>query len=131
MKKRGQQQWLYLLWQTSSRSIALAARCAKRGSCYRRRISQHESYVKFDELTLRIFLIGFSAFLLCKPSARISATKSNAFSAGGVAEFLAALIGTGGLLRDLTLAELEVRYSALLRFARVTRVSVTAELGSR
>ena len=59
---------------------------------------------KFDELILGIFLIGFSAFLLCKPSARIPATKFNAMSAGGVAGFLAGLIGTGGAVRGLALA---------------------------
>src|SRR5215467_2224240 len=59
---------------------------------------------KLDELILGIFLIGFSAFLLCKPSARIPATNFNAISAGGIAGFLAGLIGTGGALRGLALA---------------------------
>src|SRR5215468_4724812 len=59
---------------------------------------------KFDELILGIFLIGFSVFLLYKPSATISATKFNAISAGGVAGFLAGLIGTGGAVRGLALA---------------------------
>lgn len=59
---------------------------------------------KFDELILGIFLIGFSVFLLCKPSARIPATNFNAISAGGIAGFLAGLIGTGGALRGLALA---------------------------
>jgi len=60
--------------------------------------------VKFDELILGVFLSGFSVFLLCKPSAGISATKFNAISAGGVAGLLAGLIGTGGALRGLALA---------------------------
>src|SRR5215467_13310705 len=59
---------------------------------------------KFDQLILGIFLIGFSVFLLCKPTASISATKLNAISAGGVAGFLAGLIGTGGAVRGLALA---------------------------
>jgi len=59
---------------------------------------------KFDELILGIFLIGFSVFLLCKPSARIPATNFNAISAGGIAGFLAGLIGTGGAVRGLALA---------------------------
>jgi len=60
--------------------------------------------VKFDQLILGLFLIAFSLFLLCKPNARISATRLNAISAGGVAGFLAGLIGTGGALRGLALA---------------------------
>jgi len=59
---------------------------------------------KFDQLILGLFLIAFSLFLLCKPNARISATRLNAISAGGVAGFLAGLIGTGGALRGLALA---------------------------
>ena len=59
---------------------------------------------KFDELILGLFLIAFSLFFLCKPTARISATKVNAISAGGTAGFLAGLIGTGGAFRGLALA---------------------------
>src|SRR5215510_4457601 len=59
---------------------------------------------KFDQLILGLFLIAFSVLLLCKPNARISATKLNAISAGGIAGFLWGLIGTGGALRGLALA---------------------------
>lgn len=38
--------------------------------------------LKFDQLTLGLFLISFSLFLLRNPSARISATKFTAISAG-------------------------------------------------
>src|SRR5215471_7568823 len=58
---------------------------------------------RFDELILGLFLVAFSLFLLCKPRANISATKFNAISAGGLAGFLAGLIGTGGALRGLAL----------------------------
>jgi uncharacterized protein len=58
---------------------------------------------RFDQLILGLFLVVFSLFLLCKPSVKISATKLNAVSAGGVAGFLAGLIGTGGALRGLAL----------------------------
>jgi uncharacterized membrane protein YfcA len=59
---------------------------------------------RFDQLVLGLFLIAFSLFLLRNPSATVSATKLNAISAGGVAGFLAGLIGTGGALRGLALA---------------------------
>jgi uncharacterized protein len=59
---------------------------------------------RFDELVLGLFLIAFSLFLLCKPSVKISPTKFNAISGGGVAGFLAGLIGTGGAVRGLALA---------------------------
>ena len=63
---------------------------------------------RFDQLILGLFLITFSLFLLCKPSAKIAATKLNAISAGGVAGFLAGLIGTGGALRGLALASFDL-----------------------
>ena len=55
-----------------------------------------------------MFLISFSLFLLRNPSARISTTKFTAISAGGVAGFLAGLIGTGGALRGLALAAFDL-----------------------
>ena len=59
---------------------------------------------KFDELVLGLFLIGFSAVLLRYPEVKVQPTKVNAIGAGGVAGFLAGLIGTGGALRGLALA---------------------------
>lgn len=64
--------------------------------------------LKFDELILGLFLIGFSLFLLCNPSVRIAASKLNAISAGGIAGFLAGLIGTGGALRGLALTAFDL-----------------------
>jgi uncharacterized membrane protein YfcA len=63
---------------------------------------------KFDELILGGFLIVFSIFFFWKPTARISRTKFSAISAGGVAGFLAGLIGTGGALRGLALAAFDL-----------------------
>ena len=65
--------------------------------------------LKFDQLILGLFLISFSLFLLRNPNARIAATKLNAISAGGVAGFLAGLIGTGGALRGLALAAFDLQ----------------------
>jgi uncharacterized membrane protein YfcA len=64
--------------------------------------------LKFDQLILGLFLISFSLILFCYPKARIAATKLNAIGSGGVAGFLAGLIGTGGALRGLTLAAFDL-----------------------
>jgi uncharacterized membrane protein YfcA len=64
--------------------------------------------LKLDQLILGLFLIAFSLFLLGNPTAKISATKLNAISAGGIAGFLAGLIGTGGALRGLALAAFDL-----------------------
>jgi hypothetical protein len=55
-----------------------------------------------------LFLIAFSLFLLRNTNAKISPTKFNAISAGGVAGFLAGLIGTGGAVRGLALAAFDL-----------------------
>lgn len=59
---------------------------------------------KFTELILGLFLIGFSALFLGKPALRLSQNPVNVVAAGGVAGFLAGLIGTGGAVRGLALA---------------------------
>ena len=64
--------------------------------------------LRFDQVILGLFLIAFSLFLLVNPMAKISATKLNAISAGGIAGFLAGLIGTGGALRGLALAAFDL-----------------------
>ena len=63
---------------------------------------------QFDELILGLFLIGFSLFFLWRPKAKVSASKLNAISAGGVAGFSAGLIGTGGAIRGLALAAFDL-----------------------
>ena len=64
--------------------------------------------LKLDQLILGLFLIAFSVFLLWNPTAKISPTKLNAISAGGVAGFMAGLIGTGGVVRGLALAAFDL-----------------------
>ena len=59
--------------------------------------------LQFAELILGLFLIGFSLFLLWPSTAKVSPSRVNAISAGGIAGFLAGLIGTGGALRGLAL----------------------------
>jgi len=59
---------------------------------------------RFTELILGLFLIGFSLFFFFRPEARLPETPLNAVAAGGLAGFLAGLIGTGGAIRGLALA---------------------------
>jgi uncharacterized membrane protein YfcA len=63
---------------------------------------------KFTELILGLFLIGFSLFFLLRPKAKISPGPVNAITAGGVAGFLAGVIGTGGAIRGLALGAFDL-----------------------
>lgn len=63
---------------------------------------------KYTELILGLFLICFSLFFLFKPAIKLSQNAFNAIAAGGVAGFLAGLIGTGGAIRGLSLAAFDL-----------------------
>lgn len=63
---------------------------------------------KFTELMLGLFLIGFSLLLLFKPGLRLAPNVTNAIVGGGLAGFLAGLIGTGGAIRGLVLAAFDL-----------------------
>lgn len=63
---------------------------------------------KFTELILGFFLIAFSIFFFVKPAAKLSQRAINAIAAGGLAGFLAGLIGTGGAIRGLALAAFDL-----------------------
>lgn len=63
---------------------------------------------KYAELLLGIFLIAFSIAFFCRPQLHLSATKFNAITAGGLAGFLAGIIGTGGAIRGLALAAFDL-----------------------
>src|SRR4030095_7370533 len=63
---------------------------------------------KYTELILGLFLIGFSLLFFCKPLLKLSPNKVNAVSAGGIAGFLAGVIGTGGAIRGLALAAFDL-----------------------
>ena len=63
---------------------------------------------KMTELLLGLFLISFSLLLFFRPAAKLSPRPWNAISAGGLAGFLAGLIGTGGAIRGLTLAAFDL-----------------------
>src|SRR5205823_6955405 len=63
---------------------------------------------KFTELILGLFLMIFSVLFFLRPALTLSPSKFNAVSCGGVAGFLAGLIGTGGALRGLVLTAFDL-----------------------
>jgi uncharacterized protein len=58
---------------------------------------------KFTGLILGLFLVVFSLFFFFKPKVKLSPNGLNAAACGGMAGFLAGLIGTGGAIRGLAL----------------------------
>ena len=69
---------------------------------------------KFTGLILGLFLIAFSLFLFLKPAVRLSPNAFNAIAGGGIAGFLAGLIGTGGAIRGLVLAAFDLEKSVFV-----------------
>src|ERR1041385_3230684 len=63
---------------------------------------------KFTELILGLFLISFSLLFLFRPRLKLSPSAVNAVAGGGIAGFLAGLIGTGGAIRGLVLAAFDL-----------------------
>ena len=63
---------------------------------------------KFTELVLSLFLILFSVLLWFRPDVRLTPNSLNAITCGGIAGFLAGLIGTGGAVRGLVLAAFDL-----------------------
>ena len=69
---------------------------------------------KFTELLLGLFLITFSLFFFFRPATRLSQNPGNAIAAGGLAGFLAGLIGTGGAIRGLALAAFDLEKNSFV-----------------
>jgi len=63
---------------------------------------------KYTELILGLFLVAFSVFFFCKPLIKLAPNQFNAISAGGIAGFLAGIIGTAGAIRGLALAAFDL-----------------------
>ena len=63
---------------------------------------------KFTELILGLFLILFSLLLWFRPTVKLAPNSFNAITCGGIAGFLAGLIGTGGAVRGLVLAAFDL-----------------------
>jgi len=69
---------------------------------------------RFAELILGLFLIVFSLLLWFRPALRLAPTSGNAITFGGIAGFLAGLIGTGGAIRGLVLAAFDLEKNAFV-----------------
>lgn len=63
---------------------------------------------RITELMLGLFLISFSLLLFLQPTAKLPPRPWNAISFGGLAGFLAGLIGTGGAIRGLALTAFDL-----------------------
>jgi uncharacterized membrane protein YfcA len=66
---------------------------------------------KYTELILGLFLVAFSLIFYFRPVTQLSQSAFNAATAGGLAGFLAGLIGTGGAVRGLALAAFNLEKS--------------------
>ena len=64
---------------------------------------------KYTGLILGLFLIAFSVFFFCRPLIKVAPNPLNAVTAGGIAGFLAGVIGTGGAIRGLALAAFDLK----------------------
>jgi len=69
---------------------------------------------KYTELILGLFLVAFSLFFYFRPTTQLSQRAFNAVTAGGLAGFLAGLIGTGGAVRGLALAAFNLEKSSFV-----------------
>jgi len=63
---------------------------------------------KFTELILGLFLVALSVLFFFRPETKLSQNPLSAVAAGGLAGFLAGIIGTGGALRGLALAAFDL-----------------------
>ncbi|MFN0274907.1 MAG: sulfite exporter TauE/SafE family protein [Chitinophagales bacterium] len=68
----------------------------------------------FIEISLGIFLVAASVFLLIKPDFTLKPTIRSSVAGGSAAGFLAGLIGTGGAIRGLSLAAFNLEKSAFI-----------------
>lgn len=80
--------------------------------------------LKYAEIFLGIFLVIFSIVFYLKPNLKLKPTKFNAISGGGLAGFLAGLIGTGGAIRGLCLAAFNLEKNAFIATSAVIDLGV-------
>lgn len=66
------------------------------------------------DISLGIFLVIFSVILLIFKNIQIKPKKTTAVSMGGLAGFLAGIIGTGGVVRGLALSSFNLEKSAFI-----------------
>ena len=69
---------------------------------------------QYSELILGIFVFIFSATLLIFNEIKLSRSNINVISGGGIAGFLAGIIGTGGAVRGLVLAAFDLEKNTFI-----------------
>jgi uncharacterized protein len=69
---------------------------------------------EYTELLLGLFLMTFSLLFFFRPTVRLEPNRLNAIAGGGIAGFLAGLIGTGGAIRGLALAAFDLEKSVFV-----------------
>lgn len=60
---------------------------------------------------LGVFLVGFSTLFYLRPDIKLKASLKNSLAGGSLAGFLAGFIGTGGVVRGLTMASFNLEKS--------------------
>ncbi len=70
--------------------------------------------LKYVELAMGIFLVGFAITFLVKKDLKFNPTNFNAIAGGAAAGFLAGLIGTGGAIRGATLTAFDLKKEAFV-----------------
>lgn len=78
----------------------------------------------YVEIVLGIFLVTFSSLFLLKPKLSIQPSNFNALFGGGLAGFLAGLIGTGGAIRGLSLAAFNLEKNAFIATSAIIDLGV-------
>jgi uncharacterized protein len=78
----------------------------------------------YAEIFLGIFLVIFSTLFLLKPNLSVKPTTVNALFGGGIAGFLAGVIGTGGAIRGLCLAAFNLEKNAFIATSAIIDLGV-------
>ena len=77
-------------------------------------VLKHEIAVQIHRADFRSFSDRIQHFFFCKPLIKLAPNRFNAISAGGIAGFLAGVIGTGGAIRGLALAAFDLEKSVFV-----------------
>ena len=81
---------------------------------------------KLLEISLAIFLIALSSFLIMFRNFKIEPTSFNAISGGITSGFVAGLLGTGGAIRGLVLAAYDLRMEVFIVTSAIIDLAIDA-----
>lgn len=84
---------------------------------------------KLLEISLAIFLIALSSFLIIFRNFKIEPTSFNAISGGITSGFVAGLLGTGGAIRGLVLAAFNMRMEVFIVTSAIIDLAIDASRG--